>query len=444
MKATACTLLLALPMLAAWELSLLHVNDIHARMEETNKHSSPCTTKDRDAGKCYGGLARIVTAVKRVKNEDQGSNGALWINAGDFFQGTLWYTKFKWRMVTQMNAMLNFDAMTLGNHEFDDGSEGLEPFLKNRTVPMVVSNMDTTNVPELDGLTQKSLVIERGGRKIGFVGYLTPETIWTANVPAGLVLDDEIEALTREVAKLKAEGINIIVAIGHSGYLTDQKLAAEVPDVDIIIGAHSHSFLFTVNDTSPNPSTNTIEGPYPTVVKTEAGNTVLIVQAMSFTKYLGHIKVRFTDDGQVESWQGMPILLDNSFEKDPEVVEALRPGKEELDKERLEIIGQSKVKLFTTRQEESTLGNLITDAMVWANREKTTENNEKFMMAVHHSGGIRTNLTAGDITLGGLMTVLPFEHSFDRAEVKGKILREVFEHSASQWEEANGQFLQVQ
>ena len=64
-------LLLALPMLAAWELSLLHVNDIHARMEETNKHSSPCTTKDRDKGKCYGGLARIVTAVKRVKNQDQ-------------------------------------------------------------------------------------------------------------------------------------------------------------------------------------------------------------------------------------------------------------------------------------------------------------------------------------------------------------------------------------
>ena len=77
MKATACTLLLALPMLAAWELSLLHVNDIHARMEETNKHSSPCTPKDRDAGKCFGGLARIVSAVKRVRNEDQVREGGL-------------------------------------------------------------------------------------------------------------------------------------------------------------------------------------------------------------------------------------------------------------------------------------------------------------------------------------------------------------------------------
>ena len=73
MKLTgACLLLLlAVPMLAAWELSLLHVNDIHARMEETNKYSSPCTDKDHKAGKCYGGLARIVTAVKKVKNDDQ-------------------------------------------------------------------------------------------------------------------------------------------------------------------------------------------------------------------------------------------------------------------------------------------------------------------------------------------------------------------------------------
>ena len=71
MKLTLSFLLSALPMLAAWELSLLHVNDIHARMEETNKHSSPCTDKDRNASKCYGGLARIVTAVRKVKNEDQ-------------------------------------------------------------------------------------------------------------------------------------------------------------------------------------------------------------------------------------------------------------------------------------------------------------------------------------------------------------------------------------
>ena len=90
------------------------------------------------------------------------------------------------------------------------------------------------------------------------MGYLTPETIWTANVPAGLELNDEIEALTEEVDKLKADGVNIIVAIGHSGYLTDQNLAAAVPGIDIIVGAHSHSFLYPGD--SPNPSNNKIEG----------------------------------------------------------------------------------------------------------------------------------------------------------------------------------------
>ena len=110
-------------------------------------------------------------------------------------------------------------------------------------------------------------------------------------------------------------------------------------------------------------------------------------------------------------------------------------------------------------QEETTLGNLITDAMVWANRNRKTEKGESFLMAIHHSGGMRllvvanklylelslprTTLDAGNVTLGGLMNVLPFEHSFDRAEVKGKIIREIFERSASQWKEANGQFLQV-
>ena len=106
-------------------------------------------------------MTRLVfVLLESDEKYSQGSDAALWVNGGDFFQGTLWYTKFKWRMVAkvcrtlldtiqyylvlQMNAMLNFDAMTLGNHEFDDGLEGLKPFLSNRTVPMVVSNMDTT------------------------------------------------------------------------------------------------------------------------------------------------------------------------------------------------------------------------------------------------------------------------------------------------------------
>ena len=106
MKAAGCALLLALPMLAAWELSLLHVNDIHARMEETNKHSSPCTTKDRDKGKCYGGLARIVTAVKRVKNQDQ-VRVVLLKDGVKIFSGERWSSLDQWWRLLPGNTLVH-------------------------------------------------------------------------------------------------------------------------------------------------------------------------------------------------------------------------------------------------------------------------------------------------------------------------------------------------
>ena len=113
--------LLLLPLVTAWQLSVLHVNDIHARMEETNKYSGPCTTRDAGRGKCYGGLARVVTAVRKVKTQDQvrkgltlnyltgsmqESEGVVWLNTGDFFQGTLWYTLFKSKIVSQVTILI--------------------------------------------------------------------------------------------------------------------------------------------------------------------------------------------------------------------------------------------------------------------------------------------------------------------------------------------------
>ena len=113
--------LLLLPLVTGWQLSVLHVNDIHARMEETNKYSGPCTTRDAGRGKCYGGLARVVTAVRNVKTQDQvrrrliithltasvqESDGVVWLNTGDFFQGTLWYTLFKSKIVTKVTFLI--------------------------------------------------------------------------------------------------------------------------------------------------------------------------------------------------------------------------------------------------------------------------------------------------------------------------------------------------
>lgn len=265
-------------------MTLLHVNDIHVKMEETNKYSSACKQADQAAGKCYGGVARLAGAVKKIKSN---TPNVLWLNAGDFYQGTIWYTQFKWRVVSLFNNLLDFDAMTLGNHEFDDKIAGLTPFLRNQSCPVVVSNLNVSQVPSLQDLTRPSVTLRLGDKTVGIVGYITPDTKYISN-PEDVIFTDEVEALKVEVAKLHEAGVDIIVALGHSGYDKDKEVAAKVPYVDVVVGAHTHSFLFTPTADHPNPSNNKILGPYPTIIDNPAGHKTIVVQAYAYTKVNTH------------------------------------------------------------------------------------------------------------------------------------------------------------
>ena len=429
----------------SWEMSLLHVNDIHARLEETSKYSGPCSVKDKVAGKCFGGIARISSLVKEFKATEKKS---IWLNAGDFYQGTVWYSKFKWRPLAQVNNLLDFDAMTLGNHEFDNGLDGLLPFLQNITCPVVVSNLDAKNVEKnFSHLYTSSLILNIGSKKIGLVGYITTDTIHTSSPPKRLVFLDEIEAVSQEVKYLSDKGIDIIIALGHSGYEKDKEIAMKVPGIDVVVGAHSHSFLFSESSDHKNPSNEHIMGPYPTVIENIHGNKVLVVQAYAFTKYLGHLKVNFTEDGTISSWKGTPILLDSSIKEDQSILTALDPWKQELLNVTKKIIGRTNVFLKKSRQEETNLGNMLTDAMVFAYTNKTDENGLRFKVAILNSGGIRSSLSKGNITLGDIMTIFPFESTIDTMILSGKHIKEAFERGVEEFSKdgknSEGQFLQV-
>ena len=117
--------------------------------------------------------------------------------------------------------------------------------------------------------------------------------------------------MSKEVERLHNDGVDIIIGLGHSGYEKDKEIAEKVPHIDVIVGAHTHSFLFTETEKKKNPSTNTIRGPYPTIVNNRDGGKTIVVQAFAYTKYLGHVKLNFTETGQLADWQGEPILLDN-------------------------------------------------------------------------------------------------------------------------------------
>jgi len=420
-----------------WDLSLVHVNDIHVRMEETNKYSAACRPQDKKRGKCFGGIARLQTAIKRLR---AGEKNVLVVNAGDFYQGTVWYSHFKWKVVSRFNNLLNFDAMTLGNHEFDDGVKGLEPFLRNQTVPFVVSNLDIRHTPNLHGLFSPSVVLQVGGKKVGLIGYLTPETLEVSN-PGKLIINDEVEAVAKEAERLNNQGVDIIIGLGHSGYFKDKEIAEKVPHVDVVVGGHTHSFLY--NAKLKNPSNNVIEGPYPTIINKTGGATAAVVQAYAYTKYLGHLRLTFDEDGKLIKWKGQPILLDNNYEEDEEVKEELKAWKLELEKIGKDLVGFTDVILFNTREGESNIGNLVTDAMVWAYRHSE----DNISLSIINSGGIRASFDEGNITMEDLLISFPFRNTFDLVFISGHFLRAALEHSVAHMmpdgRNEAGRFLQV-
>ena len=108
---------------------------------------------------------------------------------------------------------------------------------------------------------------------------------------------------------MKAEGVDILIALGHSGYTEDKRIAKEVPDIDVVVGGHSNTFLYS----GDKPSNEPIEGPYPTLITQPGSKVVPVVQAYAYTKYLGHLKLTFNDNGDLTEHEGQPILLSQNY-----------------------------------------------------------------------------------------------------------------------------------
>ncbi|EEC18509.1 5' nucleotidase, ecto, putative [Ixodes scapularis] len=158
-------------------LTILHTNDVHSHIEETSKYGGVCSQKDKANKTCVGGVARIVAKVKELKETYP---DALFVNGGDFYQGTPYYTILKHEMVSTIMAAMKYDYVCLGNHEFDDGPKGLAPFLERMSaanITVISTNTNFSNEPDLNGKPIKqSVTIEVNGKKIGIIGAVLPQT----------------------------------------------------------------------------------------------------------------------------------------------------------------------------------------------------------------------------------------------------------------------------
>ena len=146
---------------------------------------------------------------------------------------------FKWTVVANLTKALGYTASSLGNHEFDDGDLDLEQFTKSVPYPMLACNLDLSRQPALKPLIKSSItktVVYKGQKHIvGIIGYVTPDTKELSNAGKNVFFLDEIPALQAEVLKLKRRGINIIIALGHSGYKKDLEIAKNVRKCLVLI-----------------------------------------------------------------------------------------------------------------------------------------------------------------------------------------------------------------
>ncbi|MDO8494504.1 MAG: bifunctional metallophosphatase/5'-nucleotidase [Deltaproteobacteria bacterium] len=417
-----------------FSLTILHTNDVHARVLEFTASGSNCSAKDSKEGKCFGGVARRATKINEIRAKKK---NVLLLDGGDQFQGSLFYTQYKGKEAAVFMNLLGYDAMAVGNHEFDDGPPVLASFIKQTNFPVLSANIDASREPALKNLINPTTIVTVEGEKIGIVGMTTIETATASSPGKNISFLPIISSVQKAVDALTKQGINKIIAVSHAGFGTDRETARAVKGLDLIISGHTDTFLSNVDPTA--------QGPYPVVEKSPEGKPVLLVSDYTWGKYLGKIDVAFNEEGVPVQWQGEPILLDNGVKPDAAVLAKAEEMYKPIAALHRKIIGETKTALIGDRQmnrfQESNLGNLITEAMLWKTKERGGQ------VAITNGGGIRSGIPVGKISYGTVLEVLPFSNTIHSFDLTGKDLRKALEHGVAKAEsvqnDGTGRFPQV-
>jgi 5'-nucleotidase / UDP-sugar diphosphatase len=408
-----------------YTLTIMHTSENHGHWEPFTQTIS------------VGGIARRATLVKQIRSE--GVN-ALLLDAGDVSQGTLYFVQHRMAEGAQFYNALGYDAVAIGNHEFDLGPKTFaENWVANAKFSIVSTDLDFSSDPLLDGKIPPYVIKTVGGEKIGLLGFTTDDVVFNSSMGPSIRLKPRIDAAKAAIAELQQQGVNKIIALSHLGYPEDRKLAAAIDGIDVIVSGHTFTLLG--DPAKLDKSLGVPEGPYPTAVTSPGGKPVLIVHAYQWGELLGRLNVTFDSEGVPVRWGGDPVLVDNSVTEDADVAALQRKLAEPLTILHQSVIGKSDVDLDgstrVVRGEESALGDLIADAMLEATASDQTQ------VAMMNGGGIRSSIKAGDITVGNVLEVLPFGNRLVQMNIKGADLLAALENGVSQVSQGAGRFPQV-
>ena len=427
--AASCIFTANMSFAAERKLTILHTNDHHGHFQKFN----PYPVKD------VGGLAAQSTLVNIIRAEVEKDGGSvLLLSAGDVNTGVPESDLLDAEPDFKLMNMIGYDAMVLGNHEFDNPRGVLMKQIEWADFPVLGANIVKKDTGKT--LVEPYIIKEVGGLKVAILGLITEQTptlVLPENV-ADLEFKSVIETAKKYVPLLERKA-DIVVVLSHiglydegAGYVDDQKLAAAVPGIDVIVGGHTHTALEE-----------------PVIV----GNTI-IVQADAYSEKVGRLNLVVDDiSNKVISYdfELLPVngkkcvkyngkkyykYVGTGYVEDKEILEAQQPYLEGADELLGETVGTTAVELVgnksINRSQETNLGNLITDAM----RAKTGAE-----IALQNGGGIRAGIAPGKISYRDILAVQPFGNTLTVIDMTGEQLMEVLDASAGKV--GSGAFMQV-
>lgn len=375
------------------KLTFYSINDFHGTLE--NSLSEP-------------GLLKMASQIRSLTTRNPNS---ILLSAGDMFQGSALSNLTEGNLVTEAMNSLGFDAMAIGNHEFDWGVDKIVENKELAEFPFLAANIIDKRTNKLADFAEASTIIEKGGYKIGIIGTIgsTLKTSISKDKVENYDFLPQADIVNEESKKLKEQGADVVVLLTHSTFTNFygdedlQKLLCEgsytcTPSIDAIFTGHEHTY------------------------DVQRINNVPIVQAKSNGKAYGVVELTMRNGKVVSSSQDV-VDFSTSGSDDQQVKEIYDQYYEELSPEINRTVGTlvGTLDRYSSYNNVSSYGQLLTDTML--NYGKSLD--EDVCLSLHNTGGIRDNLYPGEVTVGDIYKTLPFDNDFLIIKTTGYYLKEV-------------------
>ncbi len=360
-------------------IAILHTNDIHGALEgETIGPGDPPVTR--------GGLANLVGHIYQARAARAGR--VLVLDAGDAWNGTFISNMTRGKAVVQAMNAAGYDAMALGNHDFDWGQETVKERAREATFPFLGANIQEVSTGQLFAPVKAYIVKPVGSVRVGVIGLANPDTpaITKPGNVQGLRFLPAMEAVGRYLPQLRQQA-DLVVVLSHMGIADDERLARSVPGIDVIVGGHSHTQL-------RDPR--------------RFGDTIY-VQAGSGARFLGQLELVLDRKGRIVSYTREDELVEVTNTRTiphPQVASMVAAYTQQAKAEAERVVGETLVDLDQAFSGECRLCNLVADAM----READMGDGRVADLAFHNLGGIRASIPRGPIRYGQLYEALPFDN----------------------------------